>query len=115
MQQKSLNFPDEVRTFDNGKLELVTINGVTFGRAVLHPGWKWSESIKPLVKTKSCEAPHTQYLISGKLKIVMDNGQETVLNAGDAAVIPPGHDAWVVGNESVILIDMTGMSNYAKR
>jgi hypothetical protein len=114
MQQKSLNSPDETRTFDKGKLELVTISGVTFGRATLNPGWKWSESIKPIVKTKTCEAPHTQYIISGKLKIVMDNGLEAVLGAGDAAVVPPGHDAWVIGNEPVVLIDVTGMVNYAK-
>jgi hypothetical protein len=114
MQQKSLNSPDETRTFDKGKLELVTISGVTFGRATLNPGWKWSESVKPIAKTASCQAPHTQYIISGKMKIVMDGGQETVLGAGDAAVVPPGHDAWVVGNEPVILIDVTGMVNYAK-
>jgi hypothetical protein len=104
MQKKNLDSPDETRSFDKGILQLVTIRGVTFGRATLNPGWKWSTSIKPIVKTKSCEAPHTQYIISGQLKIVMDNGQEEVLGPGDAAVIPSGHDAWVVGNEPVILV-----------
>src|SRR2546427_10012192 len=114
MQQKSLNSPVETRTFDKGKLELVTINGVTFGRATLGPGWKWSERVKPIAKTKSCESPHTQYMISGKLKIIMDNVRDAVLGAGDAAVVPPGHDAWVIGNEPVVLIDVTGMVNYAR-
>ena len=115
MQKKSLNIPDETRSFEKGKLQLVTISGVTFGKAVLEPGWKWSTSVKPIVKTKSCEAPHTQYIISGRLKIVMDDGQEEELSPGDAAVIPSGHDAWVIGNEPVVLIDVTGMANYAKR
>jgi len=114
MQRKNLDSPDETRSFDKGTLQLVTISGVTFGRATLEPGWKWSKSVKPIVKTKSCEAPHTQYVISGRLKIVMDGGQEEELGPGDAAVVPPGHDAWVVGNEPVVLVDLTGMVNYAK-
>jgi uncharacterized cupin superfamily protein len=114
MQKKNLDSPDETRSFDKGKLELVSISGVTFGRATLEPGWKWSTSVKPIVKTTSCEAPHTQYIISGQLKIAMDDGQEELLSPGDAAVIPPGHDAWVVGNKPVVLVDLTGMVNYAK-
>jgi len=113
MQKKSLDFPDETRSFEKGKLQLVTVSGVTFGRAILEPGWKWSKSVKPIAKTESCEAPHTQYIISGKLKILMDGGQEEELGPGDAAVIPSGHDAWVVGNEPVVLVDVTGMANYA--
>jgi ethanolamine utilization protein EutQ (cupin superfamily) len=104
MQQKSLNSQDETRTFDKGNLELVIVSGVTFERDNLSPGWKSSESLKPTVKTRSCESPHTQYVISGKLKIVMGDDQEVVLGAGDTAIVPPGHDAWVVGSESVILI-----------
>jgi len=114
MQKRNLDSPDETRSFDKGTLQLVTISGVTFGRATLKPGWKWSTSVKPIVKTESCEAPHTQYIISGQLKIVMDDGQEEVLGPGDAAVIPSGHDAWVVGNEPVVLVDLTGMADYAK-
>jgi uncharacterized cupin superfamily protein len=114
MQRKNLGSPDETRTFDKGKLQLVNLSGVTFGRATLEPGWKWSTSVKPIVKTKSCEAPHTQYIISGRLKIVMDDGQEEEIGPGDAAVIPPGHDAWVVGTEPVVVIDLTGMVDYAK-
>ena len=114
MQRKNLDSADETRSFDKGKLQLVTISGVTFGRATLEPGWKWSKSVKPIVKTKSCEAPHTQYIISGRLKVVMDSGQEEELGPGDAAVVPPGHDAWVVGKDPVVFVDFTGMANYAK-
>jgi len=114
MQKKSLDAPDETRSFEKGKLQLVTVSGVTFGRAVLEPGWKWSTSVKPIAKTKSCEAPHTQYIISGRLKILMDDGQEEELGPGDASVIPSGHDARVIGNEPVVLVDVSGMANYAK-
>ena len=113
MEYKSLHAPDEVRSFPKGKLELVTLDGVTFGKATLQPGWKWSESIKPIAKTKSCEAPHTQYHASGRIKVKMDDGTEKEFGPGDVSVIPPGHDEWVVGNDPVVLIDITGMTNYA--
>ena len=108
-----MHTPDEVRSFPKGKLELVTLDGVTFGKATLQPGWKWSESVKPIAKTKSCEAPHTQYHVSGRMKVKMDNGIENEFGPGDVSVVPPGHDAWVVGNDPVVIIDITGMNNYA--
>jgi len=114
MQKKSLASPDETRTFPKGKLELVTVGNVTFGRATLEPGWKWSESVKPIAETESCEAPHTQYHVSGKLRVRMDDGTEAEFGPGDVSVLPPGHDAWVVGNESVVVIDVSGMTHYAE-
>ena len=115
MQRKNLDTPDERRSFPKGKLELVTLGGITFGRATLEPGWKWSESVKPIVKTKSCEAPHTQYHASGRLRVRMDDGTEQEFGPGDVSLLPPGHDAWVVGNDPVVVIDITGMTEYAKR
>lgn len=112
--KKSMSIPDETRTFSKGKVELVKIGKVTFGRVTLEPGWKWSECVKPIVKTKSCKAGHTQYVISGEMHIVMDDGTEFDVSTGDALVLPPGHNAWVVGNESVVAIDFTGMTHYAK-
>jgi hypothetical protein len=114
METKSLNSPDEVRTFDKGKLELIKIGGAIVGRGTFQPGWKWSESVKPLVKTKSCEAPHFQYHVSGTLRIKMDDGTETECKAGDVSFLPMGHDAWVVGNEPVVVVDFQGMVDYAK-
>ena len=76
MQKKNFGKPDDVRTFDKGKVELVALGGVTFGLAVLEPGWRWSTCVKPLVKTKSCEAPHLQYHIAGRLAVRMDDGAE---------------------------------------
>jgi hypothetical protein len=111
---KSFNKPDEVRTFPKGKLELITIGGATIGRATFEPGWKWSTSVQPLVKTKSCEAPHFQYHLSGIIKIVMDDGAQFECKAGDVSLLPVGHDAWVVGNEPVVVVDFQGMVDYAK-
>jgi len=93
---------------------VVTLGGITFGKGTFHPGWKWSESVKPLVNTKSCEAPHLQYIVSGRMHVVMDDGIETEFGPGDLALVPPGHDAWIVGNETVVAIDITGMGDYAK-
>jgi len=115
MQKKTFSQPDEIRTFENGKLELVTLGGVTFGRATFQPGWKWSKSLRPLVNTKSCQGPHLQYHVSGRLHVVMDDGGEQEFGPGDVSLIPPGHDAWVVGDEPVIVIDISGMINYAKK
>jgi hypothetical protein len=115
MQRKTFAKPDEIREFPKGRLELVTINGVTFGRATLQPGWKWSTSVKPIVNTKSCEAPHLQYHVSGRIHVVMDDGTEAEFGPGEVSQLPPGHNAWVVGNEPVVLLDITGMTNYAKR
>jgi len=114
MEAKSMNRPDEVRSFDKGMLELVKIGGATVGRGIFQPGWKWSESVKPLVKTKSCEAPHFQYHVSGTLRVKMDDGTEVDLKAGDVSLLPNGHDAWVVGNEPVVVVDFQGMIDYAK-
>jgi hypothetical protein len=114
MQKKNCSRPDEMREFPQGRLELVTLGGVTFGRATLQPGWKWSTSLKPVVKTKSCEAPHLQYHVSGRLVVRMDDGSEAEFGPGDVSLLPPGHDAWVVGDEPVVVIDVTGMGNYAK-
>ena len=112
---KSLNSPDEIRTFEKGKIELVNIGGKSIGRAIFEPGWRWSTHVKPIVKTKSCEAPHFQYHVSGTLKIVMDDGTEKECRAGDVSLLPPGHDAWVVGDEPVVIVDFQGMVDYAKK
>ena len=112
---KSFNKPEEVRNFPNGKVELVKVGGAMIGRAVFEPGWKWSTSVQPLVKTKSCEAPNYQYHVSGTLKVVMDDGSEFECKAGDVSLFPTGHDAWVVGNEPVVVVDFQGMVDYAKQ
>ena len=114
MQKKNLVQPDEAREFPLGRVETVTVNGVTFGRAALQPGWRWSTSVKPLVKTESCQAPHLQYHLAGRLGVRMDDGSQMEFGPGEVSWLPPGHDAWVVGDEPVVVIDISGMGQYAK-
>ncbi len=114
MEVKSLNSPEETRNFDKGKVELVKVGGATIGRGIFQPGWKWSESVKPIAKTKSCEAPHFQYHVSGTLRVLTDDGIERDLKAGDVSLLGAGHDAWVVGDEPVVVVDFQGMIDYAK-
>ena len=110
---KSFEQPDEIREFPHGRLELVRIGGVVVGRATLEPGWRWSESVQPIAKTDSCEAPHFQYHVSGVIRVRMDDGTEFDCHPGDVSLIGPGHDAWVVGDEPVEVVDFQGMSTYA--
>jgi quercetin dioxygenase-like cupin family protein len=115
--RKSLNQPDETRPFEaaTGQLELVETDTGLVGRATFLPGWKWSEHVKPIAKTDSCEAAHTGYVISGRINVVMDDGEEMEYGPGDFAAIAPGHDAWVVGDGACVMIDWQGYADYAKR
>ena len=110
---KQLGKPDEVREFPHGKLELVNVGGGVVGLLTLEPGWKWSDDVKPIAGTDWCEAPHFQYQVSGRAHIVMQSGEEIESGPGDITVLPSGHDAWVIGNEPVVLIDWHGASHYA--
>jgi quercetin dioxygenase-like cupin family protein len=112
---KSLNSPEEVRKFDKGKVELVNVAGAAIGRATFEPGWKWSVCVKPIAKTNSCQAAHYGYQLSGTMTTRMDDGAERTSKAGDVLNIPPGHDAWVVGNEPVVIVDFQGMVDYARK
>jgi len=113
--RKGFDKADEVRTFPKGKVEILTIGNATIGRATFEPGWRWSTSVQPIVKTKSCEAPHFQYHLAGTLKVVMDDGMEIICRPGDVSLLPSGHDAWVVGDDPVVLVDFQGMVDYAKK
>ncbi|MEU9108446.1 cupin domain-containing protein [Streptomyces xanthophaeus] len=113
---KNFDKPDETRPFVDGKgrLDLVETDGGSVGRAVFEPGWKWSEHIKPLAGTDSCESAHTGYVVSGRLKVVMNDGDSTEIRPGDFIQIAPGHDAWVLGDEPCVVLDWTGYDDYAK-
>lgn len=112
---KNFGKPDEVRDFPKGRVELVYIGGASIGRATFQPGWKWSTSVQPLAKTKSCEAPHFQYHIAGRMMVKMDDGTVIECKPGDVSLLPQGHDAWVVGDEPAIVVDFQGMIDYAKK
>jgi quercetin dioxygenase-like cupin family protein len=114
LQGKNMGSPDEVRSFDNGKMDVVTLDNVTVGKATFEPGWRWSEAVKPFAGTDSCQVPHVGYVISGRMKVVMDDGSEMEYAPDDALVIPPGHDAWIVGDEPCVVLDFAGAEDYAK-
>jgi len=114
---QSANFskPQETMEFPKGKVELITLNGVTFGRATYQPGWRWSTHVKPIAGTGSCQVAHLGMQLSGTMHIRMDDGAERDIIPGEVVNIPPGHDGWVVGNEPAVFIHITGMANYAKQ
>jgi quercetin dioxygenase-like cupin family protein len=114
-EHKSFTRPEEVREFPHGRAEILKLGGSEVGRLVFEPGWRWSNDVKPIAKTASCEAPHFQYHVSGRLAIRMDDGTEFVAKPGDVTSLPSGHDAWVVGDEPVVVVDFYGASNYARR
>jgi hypothetical protein len=105
---------DEVRTFGNGRAEILKVGGAEIGRLVLSPGWRWSNDVKPIAGTDLCEAPHFQYHVAGTLHVVMADGEEFDATPGMITSLPSGHDAWVVGDEDVVVVDWFGASNYAR-
>lgn len=113
-ERKTFVQPDETRKFPNGQAEILRVGGSEIGRLVLQPGWRWSNDVKPLAGTNSCEAPHFQYHVSGRLAIRMDDGTELIAEPGDVTSLPMGHDAWVLGDEPAVVVDWYGASNYAK-
>jgi quercetin dioxygenase-like cupin family protein len=111
--KKNFSWPDVVRHFEKGSVEIVCVGGTSVARMKLEPGWRWSTHVRPLVNTPSCRQEHCQYVISGRLKVALDDGRQLDLRPGDIAVVPPGHDAWVEGDEPYVAIDMTGLTEYA--
>ena len=103
-----------MRTFEKGRFELYAVGPMTLGRATYEPGWRWSEHVKPIAGTDSCQAAHFGYVLSGRQKIVMDDGSELEYGPGDVVAIPPGHDGWVVGDEPCVVLDFAGMEHYAE-
>ena len=114
--RKALDNPDETRSFmdGKGKAQVVKIGDVTLGRGIFEPGWQWSKHVKPIAKTDSCQAAHTGIVLEGRMRVRMNDGTESEVGPGDAVYVPPGHDAWIVGNQRCVLIDVTGFGNYAK-
>lgn len=112
---RNIGEPTETRAFDKGQVDIVEIGDAVFGRAVFEPGWSWSGSVKPLVQTESCQFDHRTFVHSGRLLVRLDDGTETELGPGDVAVIPAGHDAWVMGDEPCVMFDFDEASkDYAK-
>jgi Cupin domain len=115
LETKNVESPDEVRPFKaNGKVDLVKLSSGAVGKGTFEPGWRWSNDVKPIAGTDSCQVQHIGYVVSGRMKVVMDDGSEAEVGPGDAFVMPPGHDAWTVGDEACVLIDFGGLKGYAQ-
>lgn len=115
IEVKSVAKADERRDFPRGHLEVLNLTGLSFGLATLEPGWRWSESVRPIADTESCQIHHMAFVVKGRMRIRMDDGEEAEVGPGDVFVCPPGHDAWVVGDESFVTYDFSGnAADYAK-
>lgn len=116
IEVKSFDSPDETRPFEGkGQAEIVNVGGQEVGKGTFEPGWRWSENVKPIAQTGSCEVAHLGYVLSGQMRIFMDDGSEAQVGPGDVASIPPGHDAEVVGDEACVMVDFGQIGEYAKR
>jgi len=115
---KRFDQPDEVRTFDKGKFEVIHIGGLTIGRATYQPGWKWSQHVGPVVGATRCNVEHVGMVLSGCATAAMENGVVHELRAGMVFYIPPGppgHDSWVVGSEPYVSLHFMGAEKYAEK
>jgi len=116
IERKNFDKPDETRPFEGkGRADVVMVAGKPIGRAVFEPGWRWSVNVKPIAKTNSCQTSHLGYIISGKMRVTMDDGSQETYGPGDVMAVPPGHDAEVVGNEDCVAVDFGEFGDYAKK
>lgn len=114
-ESTSVDTAAEVREFPKGRVEVVTVGSSTVSRSTMQPGWRWSECVKPIAGTESCQVQHNGYAISGQLRVRRDDGTEVDINPGDAYSVPPGHDGWVLGDEPWVGVDFSpAMANFAQ-
>ena len=114
LEAKSHDTPDEVRSPDKTRVDVVKLEGFTIGRFTFQPGWRWSQCIKPVVKTDTCQVSHVGYAVSGRVTVKMNDGSQTTIEPGMSYTIPPGHDAWVEGNEPFVCIEVVSAEQFAK-
>jgi hypothetical protein len=114
MTRKSFDDPQEIRTVPKGRIEIVKLGDVTAMRTRFEPGWRWSECVKPVVGTESCQVGHLIHMVSGRMAVRMDDGSVAEFGPGDVGHIPPGHDAWTIGDEAAVSVDFQGGAVYAK-
>lgn len=112
---KSFELPDEIRRFEKGTVEIVTVGEYSVARGTFSPGWHWGEHLKAIAQTNLCEVEHLGYVLSGKMRIRMQDGTEAEFGAGDIMAVRPGHDAWVLGKEPCVIVDFAGAATYARR
>jgi hypothetical protein len=115
---KRFEHPDEVRTFEKGKFEIVYIGGMTIGRATYQPGWKWSLHVGPTVGASRCNVEHVGLVLSGAATAAMEDGTIHELREGNLFYIPPGppgHDSWVLGDQPYVSLHFMGVQHYAAK
>ncbi|MGI9084689.1 MAG: cupin domain-containing protein [Aeromicrobium sp.] len=114
VSSKSFDEPDEQRTPPKTTVDVARLSGATVARITFQPGWKWSECVKPVAGTDSCQARHVGAMVSGEMGVLHEDGSKATLSADQAYVIEPGHDAWVVGDEPVVGFEFESAETYAK-
>ena len=114
VETRGFEAPDEIRTPEKTTVEIVKLGGGEIGRYTFQPGWRWSECIKPVVKTESCQVEHIGYVVSGRLHVKHDDGTEGEVTAGQVYRIAPGHDAWTIGDEPAVFVEFQGAAHYAE-
>jgi uncharacterized cupin superfamily protein len=116
MEVKNFDSPDETRQFEGkGHADVLKIAGKVIGKGTFEPGWKWSNNVKPIAQTDSCQVAHLMYVISGRMRIHMDDGSQSEVGPGDVGAIPPGHDAEIIGDEPCVAVDFGEFGEYAER
>jgi len=113
-ESKRFDRPDERRTFEKGKFELISVGGQTVGRATYEPGWKWSEHVGKGAGEKRCQVEHVVLGVSGRCAVAMDDGTQFEIGAGDLVYVPPGHDSWIVGGKPYVSLHFMGAQGYAR-
>ena len=114
VETRDFDSPDETRTPDKTRVDVVRLGGTSAARMAFEPGWRWSECVKPVVGTDSCQVSHVGYAVSGQVTIQLDDGTERTIDAGQSYTIPPGHDAWVEGDQPFVGIEVMSAEQYAK-
>lgn len=114
LSSQSFDEPDEQRTPEKTTVDVVRLAGATVARFTFEPGWKWSECVKPVVGTDSCQARHVGALVSGEMEVVHDDGSTAHIGPGEAYVIEPGHDAWNAGDGPIVAFEFESAETYAK-
>ena len=114
VQKRTFDEPDETRTAGTGSSRIINAARVGLMQVTLPPGWQWSKDVRPLTHTDSCQAPHLIYVLSGRIHVRLEDGTEDEFGPTDVGVVPPGHDAWTIGDEPVVYLDVTGNQIWAK-
>lgn len=114
IDSQNFDSPNETRPFAaHGHMDVITLGDFTLGKGTFEPGWRWSNDVKPIAGTESCQTRHRGVMVAGRMTVRMDDGSEVTFGPGDVMLIEPGHDAWVEGDEPVVSYD-TGVAAYAK-